>query len=181
MLFSIYLHIILSALTVPLMAPLVPFIHGPLVIYTFQTLKSTSISDLFRLNPNPFWFQNMVCKIKYISLFPPSGGGPTWQPLQFERQIMKSRFANYFLVKVWSMGLLLLHLPSSSVSQSDPLDNRAQNLDSAKNNNNTDTFLKPVRERPKKQTDWPCARKWFLSAHNKGHIFPPCSFAPSPW
>ena len=87
--------------------------------------------------------------MKYISLFPPSGGGPTWQPLQFERQIMKSRFANYFLVKVWSMGLLLLHLPSSSVSQSDPLDNRAQNLDSAKNNNNTDTFLKPVRERPK--------------------------------
>ena len=62
MLFSIYLHIILSALTVPLMAPLVPFIHGPLVIYTFQTLKSTSISDLFRLNPNPFWFGNMVCK-----------------------------------------------------------------------------------------------------------------------
>ena len=62
---------------------------------------------------------------------------------------MKSRFANYILVKVWSMGLLLLHLPSSSVSQSDPLDNRAQNLDTAKNNNNTDTFLKPVRERPK--------------------------------
>ena len=44
---------------------------------------------------------------------PPSGDVTTWPPLLSGRQIMKSRSANYFLIKGWSMSLhLLLHLPS---------------------------------------------------------------------
>ena len=111
---------------------------------------------------------------------PPSGDVTTWPPLLSGRQIMKSRFANYFLVKAWSMSLHLLpHLPSSPVSQSDPpLYNRLRDLDTAKNNNNTD-FLEEtsLRARGKKQKETVSdrARKWFLSAHNKGHIF--CSLS----
>ena len=81
---------------------------------------------------------------------PPSGDVTTWPPLLSGRQIMKSRFANYFLVKAWSMGLLLLHLPSFPVSPSaPPLKIISSEILTRPKTTTIWTFLEPVRERPK--------------------------------